>query len=322
MVVNSVSSVEEFQDLIRGENLVVVHFYADWAEQCKDMNDVLVELSNNPDLKEVKFGKLLAEDMPEVSMEHKITAVPTFLLLRKGGLVDRVDGANAAELTQKVIKQASKVIIPPIARKSEEDLDSRLRSLTNMASIVLFMKGNPSEPRCGFSRQMIQLLNEQNVAYKTFDILQDNEVREGLKKFSNWPTYPQLYINGELVGGLDIVKELVASGEFKTMLPKSLEDRLKGLIKKEDVMLFMKGNPQQPRCGFSKQIVEILNGTKVKYGTFDILEDEEVRQGLKEFSNWPTYPQLYVKGELIGGVDIVKELHQTGELIQALQPAS
>ncbi|XP_054261186.1 glutaredoxin-3-like isoform X1 [Macrosteles quadrilineatus] len=301
MVVISIVKTEEFKDLTGGENLAVVHFYADWAEQCKDMNDVMVELSNNPELKDVKFGKLLAEDIPEISMEHKITAVPTFLLLRKGKLVDRVDGANAAVLTQKVTRQASKVMIPPIARKPEQSLESRLKSLTNMAPVMLFMKGNPAEPKCGFSRQIIQLLNEQNVSFKTFDILQDNEVREGLKKFSDWPTYPQLYINGELVGGLDIVKELVTSGELKTMLPKSLEDRLKGLIEKEDVMLFMKGSPEQPRCGFSRQIIEILNSTKVKYGTFDILEDDEVRQGLKEFSNWPTYPQLYVKGELVGG---------------------
>lgn len=86
-----------------------------------------------------------------------------------------------------------------------------------------------------------------------------------LKEYSNWPTYPQLYINGELVGGVDIFKELVASGELKSMLPDaeedskvSLEDRLKSLVNREKVMLFMKGAPDEPRCGFSRTIVGIL----------------------------------------------------------------
>jgi len=89
----------------------------------------------------------------------------------------------------------------------------------------------------------------------------------GLKEYSNWPTYPQLYINGELVGGLDIIKELVASGEFQTMLPSvtdnecrsSLDDRLKLLISRDPIMLFMKGTPNMPRCGFSRTIVGLLN---------------------------------------------------------------
>jgi len=93
----------------------------------------------------------------------------------------------------------------------------------------------------------------------------------GLKEYSNWPTYPQLYINGELVGGLDIIKELVASGEFQTMLPgssssadnecprPSLEDRLRQLIGRDPIMLFMKGTPDNPRCGFSKTIVSLLS---------------------------------------------------------------
>lgn len=73
---------------------------------------------------------------------------------------------------------------------------------------MLFMKGNPTDPKCGFSRQIVALLNEENIQYGTFDILNDNEVRQGLKQFSNWPTYPQLYVNGTLVGGLDILKEM------------------------------------------------------------------------------------------------------------------
>ncbi|KAJ2098415.1 glutaredoxin, partial [Coemansia sp. S142-1] len=75
------------------------------------------------------------------------------------------------------------------------------------------------------------------------------------------------------------------------------------------------GTAAQPRCGFSKKIVGMLNEQNIKYGYFDILTDEQVRQGLKEYSDWPTYPQLYISGELVGGVDIVAEMIESGDLI-------
>ena len=82
----------------------------------------------------------------------------------------------------------------------------------------------------------------------------------------------------------------------------------------------MKGNTQEPRCKFSRALMEIFKElpSEIKYNSFDILQDEDIRQGLKEFSNWPTYPQLYVKGELIGGLDIIKEMHASGELVSAM----
>ena len=81
------------------------------------------------------------------------------------------------------------------------------------------MKGEPAAPRCGFSSKIVALLNDEKVKFSSFDILTDNVVREGLKSYSNWPTYPQLYVQGKLVGGLDIVKELKEEGELATMIP-------------------------------------------------------------------------------------------------------
>ena len=83
-------------------------------------------------------------------------------------------------------------------------------------------------------------------------------------------------------------------------------------------MLFMKGTPDVPRCGFSSKVVDALKKEGISFGSFDILSDEEVRQGLKTYSNWPTFPQLYYKGELIGGSDIILELYNNGELKSTL----
>jgi Grx4 family monothiol glutaredoxin len=94
---------------------------------------------------------------------------------------------------------------------SKEDLEARLSQLVKAAPVMLFMKGSPSAPQCGFSRQLVGLLREKGVRYGFFNILADDEVRQGLKEWADWPTFPQLWVGGELVGGLDIVKEEMAS---------------------------------------------------------------------------------------------------------------
>ena len=96
-------------------------------------------------------------------------------------------------------------------------------------------------------------------------------------------------------------------------------DRIRDEIGKNDVLLFMKGTPVFPQCGFSAAVVECLSELGVKFHGVNILVDPELRQGIKEFSQWPTIPQLYVKGELVGGCDIVREMFETGELEQLMK---
>ena len=94
----------------------------------------------------------------------------------------------------------------------------------------------------------------------------------------------------------------------------SVEQFIKNEVKANDVVLFMKGTPQFPMCGFSGQTVQILDYLGVQYKGLNVLENDELRQGIKAFSNWPTIPQLYVKGEFVGGCDIIREMFQAGEL--------
>ena len=95
-------------------------------------------------------------------------------------------------------------------------------------------------------------------------------------------------------------------------------DRIKSEIDENSVVLFMKGNPMMPQCGFSAAVTQVLTQMEVKFKGIDVLADEELRQGIKEFSSWPTIPQLYVKGEFVGGSDIVREMHENGELKELL----
>jgi len=99
----------------------------------------------------------------------------------------------------------------------------------------------------------------------------------------------------------------------------SIQDFIKNEVTGNDVVLFMKGTPQFPMCGFSGQVVQILDHLGVSYKGLNVLDSDELRNGIKAYSNWPTIPQLYIKGEFIGGCDIVREMFQAGELQQALK---
>jgi monothiol glutaredoxin len=102
------------------------------------------------------------------------------------------------------------------------------------------------------------------------------------------------------------------------MLDSVTRKRIEGEVSGNDVVLFMKGTPVFPQCGFSAAVVGVLSHLGVKFKGINVLEDPSIRDGIKEFSSWPTIPQLYVKGEFIGGCDIVREMYETGELVEML----
>lgn len=93
-----------------------------------------------------------------------------------------------------------------------------------------------------------------------------------------------------------------------------ISDQIKKVIDENDILLFMKGSPDFPQCGFSGRAVQILEACGAKFGSVDVLSNDQVREGIKQYSNWPTIPQLYIKGEFVGGSDIMMEMYQNGEL--------
>lgn len=337
------------------DHKAVIFFWASWHESSapggatEQLYQTLAE-SAAPSSSPVSFYQVEAESVPNLCEKYGVTVVPTFILLNAdGSIFARVEGADdIPALTQSVsalqskpstIDNSIKTSSESTSSESKDTLDDQLKSLINSSKVMLFMKGVPGKPRCGFSRQAVELLSSSNIPFGSFDILQNEEVRQGLKVYSDWPTYPQLYVDGELIGGLDIMKEMseedggladqlgvstTESNDAASSIVQeeslSLDERLKKLVNRDRIMLFMKGVPSQPKCGFSNTICQILDSISgVSYDAFDILQDEEVRQGLKKYSDWPTYPQLYVDGELVGGLDIVKEMQESGELDDLLK---
>lgn len=100
---------------------------------------------------------------------------------------------------------------------------------------------------------------------------------------------------------------------------EAIEARIDNDVQSNKIMLYMKGTPESPQCGFSAQAIAVINNYGVEFGSFDVLSDEDIRQGIKEYADWPTIPQLYVNGEFVGGCDIITEMHNKGELEQLLK---
>jgi len=315
-------SITNFTDSsIPHDKKSVLLFWAPWHPDSVpgkgSMDQVLQALAtSSSDDSIVQFGRVHAEECPTLTQKYSVTAVPTFVLLHADGTVfEKIEigagGDDVSRVTQAVQRLianqgSTKTAAPAVEPKQDDEqiLTSKLKRLISSSPVMLFMKGSPAAPRCGFSRQAVELLTEENIPFGSFDILTDEQVRQGLKKHSNWPTYPQLYVNGELVGGLDILKELKEDGSLREQLDitttvettsgdaasssktteELLNDRLSKLVRQSRIMLFMKGLPSGPRCGFSRQMVEMLEEYDVEYEAFDILGDEEVRQGLKKYS--------------------------------------
>ncbi|TRM62606.1 thioredoxin-like protein [Schizophyllum amplum] len=228
-----VDSPEQFQGIMSQDlnRVSLINFWAPWAEPCKQMNEVVRELAKK--YAQVQFLEVEAESQADIAESFDVEAVPTFIILKGHALLDRISGADAPKLAASVAKHTSQPSVAPQSQTSQaparpsadvpmdespDALNERMRALMTQDKVVLFMKGDRDTPRCGFSRKMINLLNDHKLQYATFDILEDEAVRQGLKELNDWPTFPQLIVNGEFVGGLDIVKEMVDNGEFSDIV--------------------------------------------------------------------------------------------------------
>lgn len=193
----------------------------------------------------IGFLSLDAEELSDISEQYDVSQVPYIVLQRNGQTLDTISGGDASKVRTTIEKHTGgstdgnpgKLGLPPAQKvtksentknlsgyapdssdpqtapeyssgdkeASKEDLHNRLTELVKAAPVMLFMKGTPSAPQCGFSRQTVSILREKGIRYGFFNILADDEVRQGLKEFAEWPTFPQVWVGGELVGGLDIV---------------------------------------------------------------------------------------------------------------------
>jgi thiol-disulfide isomerase/thioredoxin len=181
------SNVAHITDIskFRPVQITILYFFTTWHEPCQHLSTVFQELSTK--YPKLNFYQIDAEEMEDLSIKFDIESVPTFIVLNGEEEIDRYQGQNAPVLTQLIQKHSNVKQVPVAAPIKKQSLETLVQS----HPIMIFIKGTPTTPKCGFSRQSIDLLNELNVAYGSFDILADEDVRQGLKVFSDWPTFPQ-----------------------------------------------------------------------------------------------------------------------------------
>jgi Grx4 family monothiol glutaredoxin len=250
MSVITVTSDEHFETLLKqyASDTLCLNFWASFAQPSLQMNTVFAELATQ--FQATRFLQIDAEELEDISESFDVNAVPFFVVMRGTEVLSRISGANPQEL-QKALRRASPDAATPAAQEThvetvkanqasqtqpsagagaptdvtdeegEEDLNERLKKLTTAAPVMIFIKGVPSAPQCGFSRTLVSLLRAEGIHYGFFNILADNSVRQGLKSYSEWPTFPQVYVKGEFLGGLDVVREMIENGEMKDVLDEA-----------------------------------------------------------------------------------------------------
>ena len=261
--------------------LQVLYFHAPWATPCAQMSTVLTTLASTYPVTSppsIVFLSIDAEELPDIAEEHEVSAVPFIVLQRDGKVLETISGGDAAKVREAVERHAS------------ADGTGKIGAQLPPAQTFTRPKEQPLPANATNGAQ------PPPVDYKTTTAPAKN-LSAYAPGSSDPPTAPA-FSSAETSS---TTQAPVATAQ------EDLNTRLTQLVRAAPAMLFMKGTPSAPQCGFSRQLVSILRENNVRYGFFNTLADDEVRQGLKTFADWPTFPQLWLGGELVGGLDIVKD---------------
>lgn len=205
------------------DNLVAVIFDAEFTNQKTIVEAAVSHLEKEISDPEFVLATCDAEQHHEIATKFEIISLPSLALIKRGKPIKKSTDFEPSRLLSFLNQEMKSSTSSNQAKADTKDrLTLYIESLIKSANIMIFMKGKPTQPRCGFSKQLVELMARNNLSFESFDILENEEVRQGLKEYSNWPTYPQVYANGEFIGGLDILKQLDESGELvETLKPQA-----------------------------------------------------------------------------------------------------
>lgn len=218
-----ISGAQEFQKLksLSESNAqgLVVHFSANWCEPCASLR-ALLESKVNIYKDKAIFADVDCDAHLDICAAEDIDKVPAVVFYRKSSSAPLEVAAPVAEVYGAKLEIVEQNLESLFGSKMADynTLEDYLNFLVKRPGIVAFITGSPSRPRCGFTEKLCQLLDEVKAKYLYYDVMGNEEVCEGLKAFSEWPTYPQVYVDGELIGGWDICKELMENGALEASL--------------------------------------------------------------------------------------------------------
>ena len=158
----------------------------------------------------------------------------------------------------------------------------KIQKLLSTYPVIIFIKGTPNDPFCKFSKSFMEIIKKTEIKYKSFDIFRDEALRCWLRIYSGWKTYPQIYINGKIIGGVDKVAELIDKNIFMDLVPLECKKEgsinfIENLVKNHGVIVFGKGTIEKPYCKNTEEVFKTLNELNIKFEVFDILKDEVIK---------------------------------------------
>ncbi|CAN7985012.1 unnamed protein product [Ixodes hexagonus] len=220
-VVSSKKELDEITSKI-SDKLVVLYFRADWAPQCKQVDDLMPDLVKDKELGRTSFYKVDAEQVQDLSLKYGVASVPSFVILLNAESIEKVEGVNMPELARKLKLLQSRVDLPPLMSNKKQagtlqELLKELRAITGKAPCVLIMEGTPDAPTGVHNTEAVNLLKKLGIEYHHFDITGATALRQQLlEHVAHKPAshYPLFFVDNELVGGVDEMRRLAETGRL------------------------------------------------------------------------------------------------------------
>ncbi|EAR88740.1 monothiol glutaredoxin-S11 protein (macronuclear) [Tetrahymena thermophila SB210] len=318
-----ISQQSELGDVCSGQNfgkMVVIAFYADWNEHSLNYIDQLESLIDISPFPDVVFAKCDAEKVPQVADKFQVTCIPTVIVTEtRRQLIQKFENVAPALLIEELTTANEQFKIN--FEDERKKMYAKIDGLLSKPGIIAFITGTPNEPECGFTRQLVEVFQNLQVRFDYYNTEADMAMLQFIRHYSKWPTFPQVFFNGKLIGGLDVVREHIAKGTLE-IPPESRisnpETRLENILNENKAILFLEGKPNEENHNQeSKKAVELLQQTGIKFTTFDLTIDSHLKEYLQnKYSK--QLPVFFANSNFVGNLTTLQELSAKGDLLQTV----
>lgn len=292
---------------------IVIVFYADWYEHSTNLTESIKNLHEIEPILDVLLYKCDAVKVPELANRFKVSSVPCVVVTESLKQPLAIIGNETASAVWIQLEEAVR------GYKNEFEVErermyAKIKILLEQPGVLLFIKGTPQDPECKFTRQLLEIISGLGIRFRYYDIIADSDIRHWLRHYNSWPTYPQIYIDGKLLGGLDVLKQKIETNTLELPAISRVSDpkeRLTHILEEHKAVLFMDGTPNDDNLAeSSKSALEILKNVGIKVSVFNLAVDANLREHLATLSSIPAF---YAGKKLVGGIEVLQELAKNEE---------
>lgn len=290
---------------------IIVLLWASWDEHSQNLLKMMEEMPKV--YQNVQVAYVDCDEAEDLVDALDVETVQTIVILHPTGAnkaTEKIEGIKAEALTEVVDRENTfyKEWYEQEKKKAFRDIEAHIGTYP----FFIFIKGSKEEPKCKFTRRLVGMLAKPGYDYRTFNILGDQRIRQWMKVYSNWPTFPQLFINQQFVGGIDVVTELIEGEEFDEMVPDSCKplspkDQLAKMLNQSKIVLLLNGTVESPKDDASKALLEKVNGLKCEYSIIDLSAKSEFVEHLGKDQK---VPYVYMDGKAACDIDGLDQLAQ------------